>query len=282
MIKTYVGNSGVKGVPKIYAGVSGVKKVIRAYAGVSGTPKLVFIADWWRPEGVSLANVLAAYQFKGRSSDTEALKDLTGHGYGLGKTSQEVWGTTYTPTLNSSYGYYFAEAWYGNCGYLNNTNLNNQNIKCIIIRYSGLSRQERGFLVGACGSHGRAQIYAATGYYNNSEHYVNIGTPGFVSSYGGNGSIKYRSGGMNSGVICVNFDSNQMYINGSLTAESLTTKSGVFTDLNTKKTFGNTHSGMSDWNNQFHAAKYIQAAAFYSIELSANQQREVYKRITEL
>ena len=281
--KTYVGVSGkARQVKNIYVGVSGkARKVKKVYAGVSGKARLVYSSDWWCPNGISTSDVLAAYLFKGKSSDTEALKDVTGHGYNLTKVTENG----HTPTLSSANGYYFDEVWGTLSGYLNNDSLNGKTIKCIIVRYSGLTRTERGFLIGACGSNGKAQVYAASGSYKNGEHYVNYGTPGFVTVWGGNnvGTIKYRNGTMTSGTLCCNLDSGVMYVNGSTSAESLTTKAGVFTDgIDQKKTFGNAHSGMSDWNNGYHAGKYIQAAVFFSKELTAAQQKEVYTALNSM
>lgn len=83
--------------------------------------------EWWGDDAI------AAYQFKGSTWQTKALKDRTGNGYDL---TRKPAGSL--PTWTDESGYYFpAGSW------LVNNELNKrQDIKTIIVRYSDMPSQQ--------------------------------------------------------------------------------------------------------------------------------------------
>lgn len=275
--KIYAGvSSKARLVSKIYVGVSSkARRVTKAYVGVSGKARLVYQSDFWSAGGIAAANCLAAYQFKGAASETEARKDLTGHGYTLTKGSQTYGDTTYSPTWAAASGYTFARVWNGLCGYLNNSSLNGKDIKCVIVRYRGLSHSNRGYLVTAGGSSGNAYVYCATSYYKNA--YVNRTGPGYLIS---STSVAYYGTAKYSGVIGANFGSSgALYLDGTKVTTS--SETGISAEPG-GHTFGNKHADKSDLNNAYFSSKIIIAAAFYSVALTAAQHKAVSDAMLKL
>lgn len=241
---------------------------------------------FWLPSGLGRDSVLAAYQFKGVSSEIFALQDISGGGKPLVKYSQTYNNVTYTPIWNSASGFTFAAVYGGLCGYLDSESLDKSGIKSAVICFSGVDQNNRAYLMTAGGASGKAQIYAATSAYIVGDGYTNYAGPGFCSvaysSYSVVGQMKYYgSTYKQSGVIGVNFETNQMYIDGTdVTSNLSSTPSGdTYTDFNDGglqgKTFGNSHTGKSALNNAVHAGKTIIAAAFFDVELSAAQHQEI-------
>lgn len=274
MAKMYVGVSGkAREVSGFWVGVSGVaRKVVRGWVGVGGKARLFYESDFWTAGGISTANCLAAYQFKGASSETQALKDLTGHGYTLTKGSETPGIGNYpgpnTPTWAKASGFTFVPAWYGKAGYLNNSTLNGKDIKSVVVRYSGLTQTNRGYLVTAGGSAKTAYLYAATSYYKGG--YVNRTGPGFLKT---NTSVAYTTTARTSGVVGANFGSNgALYVNG--TAVTTTTETGIAGEPG-GQTFGSKHADSSQVSNAHHAGKVLIAAAFFSVALTAAQHKAV-------
>ena len=81
MKATYLGQEELAHkVRKLYIGVDDVAhKVKRAYIGVDGVARLFFTSDFFIPKGISMSDVLCAYQFAGESvkSWDIARKDLS-------------------------------------------------------------------------------------------------------------------------------------------------------------------------------------------------------------
>ena len=126
--KTFVGvNNVARKALKVYSGVSGVaRKVRKIYAGDSnGKARLCFSGDFWRADGISESNCLAAYRFKGSANATTALTDLTGHGYtmgnnGCGWSSADGFGVSVSESK-----------------YLDNGSLRSAGIASIVIKIAG-------------------------------------------------------------------------------------------------------------------------------------------------
>ena len=247
---------------------------------------------FWLPSGMSSADVLAAYQFKGVSSESVALKDMSGNGRTLTKGSQTYSGTTYTPSWSSSDGFTFDAVYGGNSGYLDNSTLDGQNIQCAIVRFSGLSQTNRGCLVTAGGSSGCAQLMASCTYFTDTV--VNRSGAGYVQTWGvyssGTplGHWRYTTTTMTSGVLGANFGtSDGLYSNGTKVTATDSGSANTYLGSNTSEitqsyTFGNTHASISDLNNAIWAGKKIIAAAFYSRALSASEHKEVAERMAQL
>ncbi len=239
---------------------------------------------FFTPSGLSSEHILAAYQFKGMSSEAAALLDLSGRNFDLTKGSQTYNGQSHTPSWSSASGFTFDAVMYGRSGYLDNSSLNSQAIRCVVVRYTDLTQDNRGWLVTAGGDNGRCQVMAASsvalvdGEY--SWHYANYGGPGFVwySGHWRTTSTFYANAvvGANIGT------SNQVYINGvgkSNTDREARTGKG---DGTAWRTFGNVHADHSDLNNAVHAGKKIVCAAFYDVALTADQHAEVASMMLEI
>ena len=82
---------------------------------------------WWLPPNFDPDDCLAAYQFKGAGSESEALTDLTGNGYTLTKTGT----VTFDNAIGFSWTYHLSTQYT-----LNNSELSNQTVKSAIIRYA--------------------------------------------------------------------------------------------------------------------------------------------------
>ena len=249
---------------------------------------LMASGQFWLPSGMSQANVLAAYIFKGVASESDALKDITGNGYNLTKSSQTYNGNTYSPTWSASNSFTFSEVYQGLCGYLNNASLNTQDIKCMVVRFSDLSLDNRGYLITAGGSAGTAQLMAACTY--SDENGIQFKGAGFASIWGvanagtPRGHWDYADSVVTSGVLGLNCGSSgALYKDGSLltVTRSANANSYFGTDTSAKQgyTFGNSHADISDLNNARHAGKKIQCAVFFSVALTTAQHKEVAERM---
>lgn len=248
---------------------------------------------FWLPTGVPRDAVLAAYRFKGVSSEAFALQDLSSKRNGLIKYSQSYNGVTYTPTWDSASGFTFDTVYQGRSGYLDNPALDQSDIKAAVVCYTGLTQTNRGYLMTAGGASGRAFLFGAStvltygtidedGY--QGVEVTDYGGPGYVTSPWASwtwvGTVAYTTAAKTSGVVGANFGSNGgLYLDGTAAATSSTADGHAFTDVglggNQGKTFGNSHSDKSDLNNAVHAGKTIIAAAFFGVELTADQHLEI-------
>jgi len=94
MKATYLGmDDKARKVRKMYIGIDDVtRKVKRAYIGVNGVARLFYTSDFFIAKGLSMNNVVAAYQFKGAKTQDESKKNLTGNStYDLSYASDAVW-----------------------------------------------------------------------------------------------------------------------------------------------------------------------------------------------
>ena len=246
---------------------------------------------FWLPSGMSQANVLAAYQFKGVGSEGVALRDLSGNAHMLSKGSQTYNGTSHTPSWNASTGFTFDAVYGGNSGYLHSASLCALNIKAAVVRFSDVTQNNRCCLITAGGANGTAQLMAACTYFTNEV--VNGVGPGYVSVWGvyengtPNGYWDYNPAQMTSGVLGANFGTAVgMYRNGTNIvvnhAHACSYLGNNTSQPEASWVFGNTHASKSDLNNAVWAGKKIQAAAFFSVALSAAQHKEVAERMAEL
>ena len=248
---------------------------------------------FWLPTGVGRDHVLAAYQFKGVSSEAFALQDISGNAKPLVKYSQVYNGITHTPAWNSESGFSFDAVIGGFSGYLDNNALDNLDIKSAVVCYTGLTGTKSGYLMTAGGSGGTAFLYAATtvltydtvdeeGYHGGGV--MDLTGPGYALSpwlnYGWVGTVVYDSTAKTSGVIGANFGTvGGLYLDGTSAVTSSTPAGHTFTDVglggNQGHTFGNSHRANNTLNGAVHAGKTIVAAAFFDVELTADQHLEV-------
>lgn len=260
---------------------------------------LMGAGQWYLPPTVSAADLLAAYQFKGVASENFAKQDLSGNGRNLTKGSQEYNGTSHTPTWSMSSGYTFDAVYQGKSGYLDNAQLDTLDIKAAVVRYSGLTQNNRGYLINAGGSSGNARLYAATsaavyssysdGSYTGSVS--NWGGPGFASSawssYTWVGTIKYTTTFKQNCIVGANFsDSQALYLDGSLATTTTSSSGKTFTDIGQGDTRGYTfsdqHRTWADLGNDTHAGKTLVAAVFFSKALTADEHAYIAARMANI
>ena len=250
---------------------------------------------FWLPSGVGRNDVVGAYRFKGVSSEAFALQDLSPRRYNLTKYTQTYSGTDHTPTWSSANGFTFDAVYQGLSGYLDNSALDQSDIKSAVVCYSGLSQTNRGYLITAGGTSGKAFIFAATTAVSytsiSGDQYSGITVdnytgPGYVtsaySSFSWVGTMAYVSTAKTSGVIGANFDTGGgLYLDGSKVTTTSTEAGKTFCDTgnvakpNQGYTFGNSHTSNSTLANATFAGKVIIAAAFYGVELTDAQHLEV-------
>ena len=249
--KTFIGVGGkARQVKNIYVGVSGkARKVKRVYVGVGSKARLVYNSAFYCPSGVSEANCVAAYQFKGAASKTEALTDRTGHGWNLTtRGSTVLWDATK--------GVYAQDDGWSN-PYLNSANggvdssgkavssLAYQNIKSAVIRYytgwtpTNYEDHPRVELMKAGFSHSCGYLRISQGYVSGT--YEQWGADGYhytnktsIPYYAAKAAILYPNWAMkNGGVMGASWgytgstyndnikNQNFIYINGAKATSSL-------------------------------------------------------------
>lgn len=256
--------------------------------------------QFFLPPGLSTDDVLAAYQFKGQSSQNDALMDMSGHGRALTVGTQTDYQShTHTPTWDSSKGFTWDAVYQGASGYLDNAELDLLDIQACVVRYSGLTQGNRGYLVNAGGSSGRARLYAAAtaavygsaeeGDYSNVQ-VKNYGGPGFVSSAWSSwthvGTIGYTTAVKTACVVGANFITNAgkgLWIDGNRADFQYSDSGATFADVGVGNkqgyTFSDQHRNMSNLNNAVHAGKTIIAAVFFRCELSPDQHEWVANKL---
>lgn len=271
MAKMYVGVSGkARLVKNFYIGRSGVaRKVVRAWVGVNGVARLFYESSWWTAGGISTANCLAAYQFKGASSETVARTDLTGHGYTLTKYNSPTWatGTGFTLPTNA---------------YLQNSSLNGQNIKSIVIRFAGMpTTTGTTYALSLPGGSGNNRfLYVRLrdlGYFNGANIYnADTNYPVLVyawNQYETSGTtprfrFRYYQGSTKLGATGVlGFSGTALYSNG--VAQTTTA------ELTNTESTGTPISGTNRFTIGQGAGYSVIAAAFYSVDLTAAQHKAV-------
>ena len=275
MANTYVGVSGKARDVRGWVGVDGVaRKVVRGLVGVNGIARLFYESDFWTAGGISTANCLAAYQFKGAASETQALKDLTGHGYTLTKytnTSGKIaakWSATKGFYTDDDKGYW---------NVLKNPTLGSQNIKSIVVRYAGLDQSKTNGLCVASpkGSSGYAVLWADGANRSVSENF-----PGTSSGWTDNPIIKKSS-------------SKILWANAKLDASGtvgMTLQTAIYkngTSMNVTELNDTGYGGVEDGTyilvfprtyNDF----CLYSAAFYSVALTAAQHKAVADAMLKL
>lgn len=88
---------------------------------------LMGTGQWWLPSGMADTECYAAYHFIHAVNESDALRDLTNHGYNLTKSGDITW--------NKDTGFVWVNHLSGQHT-LNNSNLSNQTVKSAVIRYA--------------------------------------------------------------------------------------------------------------------------------------------------
>ena len=263
----YVGNSNIaRRVKNLYVGNSNVaRKVKKASVGVDNVARLFYTSDWWIPSGISATNVIAAYRFKGASSETEARTDLSGHGYTLSKANSPVW--------TSANGFDMSHA----NAYLSNSTLNSlTTIKTIIIRFAGLPTTNgvlypMSQIKGTYGTGTKNPMIYARFKLTNGSSTISTNYPVVIVSWS-NSKLKYYVANTKLGAEgVIGYSSARIYIGGVLKSSTSPTTKTVESVLTTETNLATSYSYTLD---RFGGGK-IYAAAFYSVDLNANQHKEV-------
>lgn len=224
---------------------------------------------WYLPPGVSDADVIAAYTFKGAASSTAALKNRAGTGsvYDLSENRSPSW--------TAANGYYVGA---NNGSYLHSTNLGaNYEIKTIVIRFAGLSTANTAILPlsllkGQTGA-GTANplFYARPNFcviYDGVEKTISSTYPCIVTALNTTtekltykvGTAKVAAAGI---LAC---DASHIYYNGSamaLTTKTTTCDSSITTEINLHTQYSYAIAANAAY------PYYVIGAAFYNKVLSA-------------
>lgn len=236
--------------------------------------------QFWMASGISYSDVLAAYQFKGVNTQSEAISDLSGHGRTLSNTGC-TWSTGngfYVP-MNS---------------YLDHSTLRSSgSIKSIVMKISGA-----GFGGGATplsGNWGGIGIWLSTPFCTQSYWYEVSGrfgvTHGNGSSVNNGGSLARTSvetdGAITSGVIGFTLSGEVAYLNGSAISKSIATDphnnhgewSAYICQVVPRLVGGYNDGSGSGWASLSHVTFggyfYVQYMAIYSKNLSASEHAGV-------
>ncbi|MBP5781930.1 MAG: hypothetical protein J6W04_00140 [Bacteroidales bacterium] len=273
--KTYVGvSSKAQNVNKIYVGVSGkARRVIKAYAGVGNVARLVYTADWWRPPGVSLANCIAAWQFKKAPSQTAALKDITGHGYKLTLPSTAAWSSTKGIYKSSS----------GNA-FIFNSSLGANNILSYIVWFQNWTPDANGSLaINLCGGTkaGRiASFLMGAGHVGTNNSWDSSSAwasqPAFFYDKNEQDLILAKSNLGASNVVGVSVADKAMYKDGAL----MTVKD-VAHDR-TQEPINPSNPQDLVWSLNGAGSAELLAISFYAVTLTQEQHKAVYRALTAL
>ncbi len=269
--KTYVGVGGkARQVKNIYVGVNGkARKVKKAYVGVSGKARLVYSSDWWCPTGVAASNVLAAYRFKGAASESAATTDLTGHGYTLSKG-----GNGGSPSWSAANGFYITNTsiWWQR---LTNDTLVTKAIRSFVIRYANFPSVISEYpLSDAAGSTGYAVLYLSGGRKDGEvwtgTSLVRTEYPFIVKDTGGN--VLWAKG-------------TKMALTGTM---GMTIQSAIYLNgnaMSTQSAYAAYSTGKANYGYLIpmpQAANLsIYAAAFFDVNLTAAQHKEVHTAMME-
>ena len=228
--------------------------------------------QWFLPSGLDAAHLIAAYDFAGPGAESHALQDLSGNGYDLSKSSERIsWshGSGFTLT--------FPNQGTADGGYLDNAALNQLSIVCAVVKFSGVSQDNRVPLITAGGANGSVQLYARLTCYKEAEEgeesgsVFNCGYPGYLRVFQQNAVYQdSQSVPLTAGVLGANFNSNNgLYINGQLAAVAVRNSIDAGISETPRRTFGGSHNQKSVLNNAKWGTRTISSAVFFDIALSA-------------
>lgn len=206
---------------------------------------------WWLPTGLLASNCIAAYRFKGASSEANALLNVNNTAtYPLTKVGGTV-------TWNQSTGFYIpATNGYG----LHNASITS--FTSVFARFSDVaSGSSEAILVTPAAGY---TLMAKAAYSDGAAKYKNA--PGIIDFTSSPGTGYHMSTYYGNGVLGWNRASRLLYING--VSQSLSTISPVWIEGGTYILIG---QGRPDVILTSFASYNLQAVAFYNTELTAAQ-----------
>ena len=230
--------------------------------------------NWYRPNGITASNVIAAYKFVGASSKANALKNV------VNSSTCQLYTTTAEWDVNT--GFYFDKSLYaGIQDWETNTSectINNSTvaptIKSVVFGYRYAiaptsSQSSIGYI-------GYDKLFF-TRVWQGTTNYINYPAIGYrdANTYLYKSAIEYDRGVL--GCNYVSTTSYNVYLNGmaiSLTAHS--------TKVNTGSYFGVNILGFQDRDAANKVSAYATAIAFYNVALTAEQHMELYHNIVAL
>ena len=254
---------------------------------------------WWLINGVTNANVIAAYKFKKRNSQSDALKDLTGHGNTLTNNGCS-WasGSGFTVSMENRNSV--------TAHYLDNSTVRS-NCNSIVMKIASVSRTFALPLTG--GWNGNLAVWLNTPFATQSFWYDNSGSAGITHGNGMNASMRedgtlartsvqlattgsYGSGGT------IGFTKNGevLYLNAVASSKAVASyvhpQGGdhgewtAFWSAGIPRLVGGNPPQYNDSASYNSAAHWIFAGSFsilamacYNVNLSAYQHQEAYKNM---
>ena len=235
---------------------------------------------WYLANGVKEGDVLGAFKFTGRASQSDALNSInSGTSRTLATSSSSItWNTSngiYLPAFTS----------------LHNSSIFNANPSSVVVKFTEAPTNKASILASLGSSR---QIFARTPYtYDGSGNHGNTGYGCYYGSitYSSDGSadqpVRASSTSQTSGILGCTFTGNSasMYFNGSsVSVAKITGISGGVGNSEFKKLIGmrdqeTDSSGWSKPEKWSWGSVYIQYIAFYSTQLTPSQQSEIYRQI---
>ena len=251
----YIGvNGAARRIKDIYIGVNGVaRRVTAGFEGVNDVARLFYQPVWYLASGLTNANVIAAFRFKGAGSIDIAMTDVSGHGISLERNGV---------AFDNNAGFIFNG--------LNHINANIHTFESCVVRYSDVTPTN-----GSLGPSAplvpmsRNRFIAASLYYRAG--WNTTLNPCVIY----NGVIYYSNAGeLRNGVLGTSGSS--LFINGNQVA---TSASGIQESNPVYRTLG---WGRIREDTTYISHRKIQAIVFYNIALTAVQQKQLYNQIIAL
>ena len=231
---------------------------------------------WYLATGITESNVLGAYKFINRTSESQALSCVnSGTNYALTKSSTSL------ITWNTSSGFTIQP--YGN---LHNSSIWSNGPVSVVIKFSNAASGKPILLSEM--NNGRV-VYARTPYTTQSYLFQNSNTLGFNFAFTDGTYTQRRISTVNetSGIVGATFTSSggTLFNNGSqLSVTTIDGMSSIGPGSQTGRLIGmraqNSNPGYADAEKWSWNSFSIQYAVFFNTSLSLNQYKEIYNQIT--
>lgn len=290
-------NSIARNVKQPFVGVEGTaRKVVKGYVGVDGVAREFYSGDWWG------SNCLAAYKFKNAGSQTQALTDLTGHGYTLSTINNPAWNNSNGYTINQ----------YSRHALHNDALYNASPSSAVFCLDSAQSLSNSAMTVSGCknGSYTRC-LFLLTPYTSINHVYGNRWwqTTPYIGAYMRNGSdsssvnllkmtnVSPSTGKTILGITWLSSSTCSIFINGvqyestgpvgeptaaPIDGYTIRTAENAALYSENSKIIGSITNKHGEWGNgtcNSNAQYVISYAAFYSAALTNTQHRGIYNSL---
>ena len=246
---------------------------------------MIGATPWFLPQGISYDDCIAAYQFKGASSQNASYTDLTGHGHTLSAPNGVEW--------DKNTGVKF-----GNNQFLTNSVPDGAslrvltNIKSIVVYYYGHAELDPDLdgnpicftqlKFSRTSTEGNPLLFGKLSfqrYFNGEWIYDTSKFPGIVTKWNtSNNSITYCRATTKLpkyGILAC--DNSQLYFDGEMMTTSAKKNYGCESLLTTQ--FRLNDDGYEILRNR---GNYIYAAAFYSKKLTATQHKKISDELKKI